>query len=278
MTWGRELTRKAIYHMKWELAYWRLPKPKTRQSLAIDEPALAEALATSGIPVTDFNIDIDEYTNWVALADYANRHPTYFPRNLPEKSLEHYVAAKLLDLQPGQTYIDIGSRRGAAAEVYGRLYNVCTFRQDLGFPAGINGDEIGGDAASMPVPDAFADAMALHCSFEHFEGDSDMRFIAEAGRVLKPGGRCVIAPLYLSNRFSCVTDPVLSSCVRFDAGALIHASRSWHQRHGRVYDAHQFVGRVWKRAAGLHATLYRIVNYADVHPSCYLRYALLLQK
>jgi hypothetical protein len=38
---------------------------------------------------------------------------------------------------------------------------------------------VGSDAAAMPLEDAFADRMALHCSFEHFEG-RDNRFVAEA--------------------------------------------------------------------------------------------------
>ena len=59
----------------------------------------------------------------------------------------------------------------------------------------------------MDVPDAFADKLFLHNSFEHFEGDADTGFVREAWRVLKPGGRVCIVPLYLSTRHQILTDP-----------------------------------------------------------------------
>jgi hypothetical protein len=71
------------------------------------------------------------------------------------------------------------------------------YRQDLSFPEGIVGNVIGGDTADMPVRDAFANKMALHCSFEHFENGSDIGFIREASRVLRNPGKLIIVPLYL---------------------------------------------------------------------------------
>ena len=65
--------------------------------------------------------------------------------------------------------------------------------------------KIGGDAASLPVPDGFATKMALHCSLEHFESDSDIRFFQEAHRVLSPGGKLVVVPLYLTERYFILT-------------------------------------------------------------------------
>ena len=51
------------------------------------------------------------------------------------------------------------------------------YRQDLVFPAGVHGDRIGGSAAELPLDASSVDAMTLHCSYEHFEGDADTGFI-----------------------------------------------------------------------------------------------------
>lgn len=75
------------------------------------------------------------------------------------------------------------------------------------FLEGIHVNDIGGDAGSMPVEDSFATKMALHFSLEHFEQDPDIRFIKEAIRVLRKGGKWCILPLYLFNRYAIKTDP-----------------------------------------------------------------------
>ena len=61
----------------------------------------------------------------------------------------------------------------------------------------------------MTVPDGLADVMTLHCSYDHFEGQADIGFAREAGRVMRAGGRTVIAPLYLSDTFGAKIDPRL---------------------------------------------------------------------
>jgi len=65
--------------------------------------------------------------------------------------------------------------------------------------SGFNGNTIGGNATDMLITDGVATKMALHCSFEHFEGDEDIRFIKEADKVLRGEGKMCILPLYLFN-------------------------------------------------------------------------------
>lgn len=274
------LASRVAYRLRWEIAYARLRQPKTRDALVLDENAIATALANSPIPNTPLHIDLADYKRWVTRADYATHHPGYYPRNLPEKSLEHYLAAQLLDLKPGQIYIDIASQNGAAAEIYGRLYGITAYQQDLDFPAGLNGRKIGGDAANMTLPESFADSMALHCSFEHFEGDSDSRFIREVERVLKPGGMCVIVPLYLSHQHSCFTNPAQSvpNHVPFDANAMAYASLSWHNRHGRLYSVEQFTDRIWQHRGSLDIAIRSVQNFTDIHPLCYARFVAVIRK
>jgi SAM-dependent methyltransferase len=132
----------------------------------------------------------------------------------------------------------------------------------------------------MPVPDGFATRMALHCSFEHFEGDADMRFVREVARVLRPGGRVCFAPLYLSDRYGVLTDPsvAVAEQVSFDPDALVYCKPGWGNRHGRLYDAAHLESRIRRNLAGMQLKLYRVVNATDVDPSCYLQFAAVISR
>jgi len=50
-----------------------------------------------------------------------------------------------------------------------------------------------GDAFNLPVPDAAIDVVAQNCLFNIFEPDDLRRALAEAYRVLKPGGRLIMS-------------------------------------------------------------------------------------
>jgi hypothetical protein len=60
----------------------------------------------------------------------------------------------------------------------------------------------------MPVADGFADKLVLHNSFEHFEGTANTDLVTEAWRVLKPGGVVCIVPLFVSDRYVIMSDPL----------------------------------------------------------------------
>jgi SAM-dependent methyltransferase len=161
---------------------------------------IIDKLKKNGLRVIDFEIHIDEFRQYLEKAQY-NKFPRYYgggkESNFIEKSLEHFLAANALQISKNGVYIDIASSNSPIAEIYHRLYGCETYRQDLKFARGINENTIGGDACNMPMKNGFATKMALHCSFEHFEQDSDIRFIKEASRVLQKGGKLCIVPLYL---------------------------------------------------------------------------------
>jgi len=245
-----------------------------------NERLLIKRLRKLGIPVVEYRIDPDGYRKYYNAAGYGKKFPDYYAFNLPEKSLEHYIAADLLDLEPGEIYIDIASEHSPVPGIYKRLFGVNCYRQDLSYPAGVHGDKIGGDAAKMPIPAEFADKMGLHCSFEHFEGDSDIRFIHEIARVLKPGGAVCFVPFCLHEEHAVMTDPVIaaSSDIPFDSNATIYCVPGWGNRHGRFYAPEDLQRRIVQNLHGLFPVLYRISNSVDIDSSCYAKFAMLITK
>jgi SAM-dependent methyltransferase len=268
---------------EFETCYAQVRPPKKRGGVSYSQGAegrIVQRLRGLGLEVYDYEIDAADYRQYFRAARYVEDFPDYYPDNLPEKSLEHYVAAKLLRLNEQDTYIDIASEHSPVHEIYRRLFGAKTYQQDLAYPPGLNGAMLGGDAANMPVPDGFASKMALHCSFEHFEGETDSRFISETARVLRPGGAVCIVPLYLFEEYAIQTDPVLalSAGIAFEDEAAIYCAQGWNNRHGRFYDAEHLLTRVCKHLNGLTLEIYTLVNVQQVDASCYARFAMLIKK
>ncbi|MCT7970694.1 glycosyltransferase [Laspinema olomoucense] len=280
----RELSAKPLNPLDPESYYHQIPEPKKKGAVSSSpqiEAEIIHRLQQLGIQVEDYEIDISEYERYFQSGNYLQEFSEYYAFNRVEKSLEHYVAAKLLQLSNRDIYIDIGSEKSPVPEIYRRLFGLQTYRQDLSYPPGINGDRIGGNAAQMPVPDSFATKMALHCAFEHFEGDADIGFVREVARVLKPGGAVCILPLYLAKDYAIQTDPVTAIStggVNFELDAVIYCASGWQNRHGRFYDPEHLVQRICQNLNGLTLKIYRIKNAQGVDSSCYLRFAAVLEK
>ena len=271
----------------WPHNYAVLRHPKAKGPVPQHEPRahaqVVSRLRKEAYDVREYRIDVDDFRRYLAKAEYS-RFPRYCrggrSRNFVEKSLEHYLAAKLLDINRDETYIDVANDSSPAPEIYAALYGCNSYRQDLKFPAGLHGSRIGGSAAAMPVPDRFAAKMALHCSFEHFEQDADVCFIREAGRVLAHGGRVCILPLYIYTDYAIQTDLAVlpRGALNFDPAAVVYCARGWGNRHGRVYDVPHLSSRIRAALGNLTLTVYVIENEKEVHPSCYVKFVGLFEK
>ncbi|MDH3205945.1 MAG: methyltransferase domain-containing protein [Gemmatimonadota bacterium] len=239
-------------------------------------------LRESGVRVEPYHVPREDFDGYVDKAGYASL--SYYDHGrIPaalEKYLEHYVSLRMLDPRPGQVLIDIASMNSPFSEIAADLYDLETYRQDIMYPEGMQGRTIGGDAASMPIPDGFADHLVMHCSFEHFEGDSDSRFIREAERVLKPGGRLCILPLYTTSSYAIQTHPrgLKRQHLEFEPGDTVYVSDEWGPPHQRYYDAGAFMRRVVSHLRRLDLTIYRVTNLEEFGSDCYLRFAAVFQK
>lgn len=278
--------RKFKENVLWDHYYRSVSGNKTEAWIPHDsdiQEKIVEELQGNGYDVRPYVIDVEDYHLYLERANYAKFRDYYRggrSANFVEKSLEHYLAAKFLEISQDDVYIDIANAGSPVPEVYRALFGCTAYRQDLSFPAGLKGNVIGGDAAQMPLPDDFASSMALHCSFEHFERGSDIGFIREASRALRTKGRLVILPLYLFNEYAIQTDPVV--CPRdstfFDPEARIFCARGYGNRHGRFYSVSQFNSRIRKNLGPLQLTIYVIQNQKEVDASCYVKFVALFEK
>jgi SAM-dependent methyltransferase len=250
----------------------------------LDSEEIAASLTALNVEFVPYRIDVAAFTKHVAAYDYP---PFYAAGPMDEgglreqKLLEYAVSLDLLDLRATDVLIDAASQWSLFPDMVRKTIGATVYQQDLIYPPGIHDHLIGGDAARMPLPDAFVDALVLHSSFSHFEGSADTDFIGEAWRVLKPGGRLVIIPLFVAPYYAILSDPLVNRRgVVFDEGARVITSPWWHNRFGRLYDAPTLDRRVLKPAArqGFLATIYHATNAKEVHPRAHLSFILVLRK
>jgi len=251
----------------------------------VDVDYLVHELASSGVQVSEYVIDVDGFRNYLHTAAYpasyygdgsGNRQAVF-----KEKALEHYVSLCLLQPVREDVILDVASSSSPFAEILTHLRACRVYKQDLIFPEGVQHPTsegaigiIGGNAANLPLPDSYVDGMVLHCSFEMFAGDDDTGLIREAGRVLRRGGKMIILPLYLHQHYFIRTDPLANIWgVRVDYGARVAYRRDFYRiAFSRHYSVPAFVKRVVAQLGNLSLTVLVVQNEKEVDPVCYLKF------
>lgn len=252
-------------------------------------PQLKDAgpVRRAGLPLEQLPFDLADVRQfWKELSARSEMLNQWCQKQpLWEKIPQYYFTWKHLEpllTREDSVYVDIASTQSSPYFEVLRLLAKTRklYRQDLVFPAGVHGDRIGGSAAELPLDASSVDAMTLHCSFEHFEGDADTGFIREVGRVLRPGGRVCLVPLYLGEYAFIHSDPAWAYGLKPDRGTPLHLFPRWGERHGRFYSVDTFRERVFAPAlaAGLTAKVVHFPNILDLSPTCYTHFGLILDK
>jgi ubiquinone/menaquinone biosynthesis C-methylase UbiE len=234
---------------------------------------------SSGITVIPYRVNVDEFNNWLDKASFPKEYVNHYGSVFIEKALEHYVGAQLLELKEGDKLIDIAASSSPWSEISKRLYGCTAYALDIAFPKGVNGNKIGADATDTPLPDNFATKMALHCAYEMFESDADIRLLSEAKRVLNMGGKMVILPLYMHNFYFADSSPLADRRKLDYQGAMRVWRDDGHRiRFSRKYSVKSFIERVVYNLNGLQLKVYFIENEKELSSDCYLKFAAVFEK
>ena len=239
----------------------------SRVEALTDIKNLVDRFEQLGVKIVRERIDFDDFDLWIE--NYPEMREFYYHLGdvKIEKLLEHYLTTKYLNISGEVVYIDIAAASSPFAEIISKHVGCQAYSQDLIFDEGIHGNKIGGDAGNMPVPDNFADVMTLHCAYECFQGDSDIRFIKDAGRVLKINGRLGIIPLYIDDVYFVKTGPKYDkSKVKVEHEARwIWRDDQWDSEpFSRHYSPESFKGRIIDNSSGLECELIHFTNLEEL--------------
>jgi SAM-dependent methyltransferase len=116
------------------------------------------------------------------------------------RAVEYPLVARMLDVGPGQTLLDIGSgRRAEFATLAARAgveVTAVDMRADIGAEAlASTVRHVRADARDLPFADGTFDRVSAISAVEHIE-DGEGAAVAELARVLAPGGRLVLSVPY----------------------------------------------------------------------------------
>ena len=225
---------------------------------------LADACAARGVPFSRMPIDRGDFERFSESFE-PPLLSIYALRCREKKLMEHFVAYTLLSFEPTDRYVDIASENSPFPDLFSRRLGVESYSQDLTYRPGVHGREIGSSADQLPVPDNWIDKASSQCAFEHFHGSADVGFIRELARVLKPGGRCVIVPLYVEAEALNVFDPVLVNDWEdssTDAGARCVAELGLGAPFKRIYSP-ATLDRVLIPEIGLRYQIFHLAGHID---------------
>jgi len=139
----------------------------------------------------------------------------------------------LAELRPGEVVLDLGSgggidvllsarRVGAGGKAYGldMTPEMLALARDNAAAAGVENVEfLEGTIESIPLPDESVDVIISNCVI-NLSGDKDA-VLAEAFRVLRPGGRFAVSDIVLSRSLPSVVQPLMAAWTGCVAGALV---------------------------------------------------------
>lgn len=134
----------------------------------------------------------------------------HFSDILHKKLIELYISYSLLNLKKCDTYMDVAGGLYTYifyAKCQERYLHDLKFNDDLKKKASDCAVSLlESTAASIPLPSESVDKISCHHSFEHFDGNTDVEFICEVQRLLRPGGSCCILPIFISDRYLEIVD------------------------------------------------------------------------
>ena len=183
----------------------RLTKSKANASIL---PMSDEALRNDGnVPVKTLEVDSAAFASWVH--DYFPNYLETFGTLEHKKLLELYCSFSLLDIQKDHVYMDAA---GGKFSYVGKIPASRRIMQDIDFAqevldsAAPDVEFIKCSAADVKLADSSVDRISCHHSIEHFQQNADQDFVRELQRILRPGGKAVIIPIFISDKHYLITD------------------------------------------------------------------------
>jgi len=219
--------------------------------------------------------------------------PYYFASNdaalRTEKILEHFIAYKMCKLQDALPidgapeakdflYLDVGGCGSPWVQVLSE-HGINAVSIDLAIsPMHRHLKSYRKMDATRTVFDpASVDSMSLQCAYEMFAGDSDCLLIDECARILKPGGKLVIVPLYMHTHYCGYSTPDYYGKGFADAGATEYIRPDcWGIPFSRKYDVAKLNERVLSRAErqGMRCVLHVLRNKEQIGSRVYCHFVL----
>lgn len=200
-----------------------------------------------------------------------------------EKLLEHWIAGERLGLAEysgDDIYIDVAASSSPWAKTLRERLDLRAYAIDLA-PVGEAYRDLPyyrtENATETSFHDGSVSGVSLHCAYEMFLGDDDTRLIRELARILKPGGKAIIIPLYMHTHYCAYSTQEYFGKGYCDAGAKEYLRLDCHGiPSSRKYDAQKLQRRVLSpiHELGMHYRLLALRNKEFLGKDIYCHFIL----
>ncbi len=277
----------------WSELCYRYARFRTRSVQAYRNPtadelaAIETDLAACGVPISELTVSPSRYQEFTRSfpfpADYHGGQQTGYWH---EKIFEHFISYTLLSLGSygqGDVFLDVAAGGSPWVKMLRESHNVEAFAIDLAIRPPVKGLDYyrEEDATGTSFEPGSVRGISLHCAYEMFTGDSDIRAVREFARILTPGGAVVIVPLYLHTHYCSYSSPECWGKGHADPGAREYVRReSRCIPSSRKYDSQKLCERVLEtaRQAGLAYRLYALRDQHAISSEIYCHFVLELRK
>ncbi|QSV66672.1 MAG: class I SAM-dependent methyltransferase [Aphanizomenon flos-aquae DEX188] len=204
---GKNVTQKYNYWRVRNAPVYKNPSSEELQQIEND-------LINLGIEILDYSPNLKNFIKFKSSAYFPSDYHGGIDSGVwDEKLLEHWVAFELLGLehyQPDDIYVDVAAASSPWAKTLRDKFGIFSFAIDL--------DKVGKnykDLSYYRIENATATTFetnsvkgaSLQCAYEMFINNDDISFIDEVARILKPGGKVIILPLYMHNHYCAYSTP-----------------------------------------------------------------------
>lgn len=201
------------------------------------------------------------------------------------KMCEYLLNYRLLGIDrysKDDVYIDVGSSTTPFVMTLRERYGINAYGVDLCKSPYCKDYYLQENAVETSFSDHSVTGISLQSAYCLFAGAADMEFIQECGRILKPGGKVCISPLYLYKEYISLASPQYYHRGHCDEDAKEYLRRDWPSiPMSRYYDVEHLRKRVLDIAAGagLKATVFVLDNsQVPAYEFAYLKFVLMLEK
>lgn len=281
---GLALLKRKSGYQKWQLRNASIYANPTSVELA----SIEQTLRTLGVEIEDYAPSPEAFKHfkseeWFPL----NYHGGQYGGAWDEKLLEHWISSELLGLMKydkADIFVDVAAASSPWVKALRERKGLNTYAIDL--------EEVDPlyrnlqyyrieNATKTSFQNASVSGAALHCAYEMFMGEDDTRFINEAARILKPGGKVIILPLYMHTHYCAYatpeyygkgfSDPLAKEYVRLDCSGVPSS---------RKYDAVKLKERILDPivTAGMRYRLLAMRNKSMFGENIYCHFILEIEK